>query len=199
MSDRLNRAFLVLGFLLLVVSLWIVDESSMTNSTDPSARPQTVTVDEGRGAEEGLSGEFGEAAYRTLIAEQDVPTSDERFDSEVSGPSLVRVHGRVTTGGHALDGFDLSFVATDEAFDAMAEDWDSTDDDGGYEVQVPPGRYAVLDDDENSTKAMFVVPKGVEHRPSAEGECRVLLVEPAGVVNTGEAGGPQTAETDVWI
>ncbi len=46
---------------------------------------------------------------------------------------------------------------------------------------------------------MVVVPKGVEHRPSAEAECRILLVEPAGVVNTGEAGGPQTAETDVWI
>ena len=36
---------------------------------------------------------------------------------------------------------------------------------------------------------MFVVPKGVEHKPVAEQECHVMLVEPRGVVNTGEAGG----------
>lgn len=40
---------------------------------------------------------------------------------------------------------------------------------------------------------MFVVPKGVEHKPSAKHECKVLLVEPRGVVNTGEAGGNLTA------
>jgi mannose-6-phosphate isomerase-like protein (cupin superfamily) len=46
---------------------------------------------------------------------------------------------------------------------------------------------------------MFVVPKGTEHRPVAEGECSVLLVEPRGVVNTGDAGGGLTAANDVWI
>jgi mannose-6-phosphate isomerase-like protein (cupin superfamily) len=46
---------------------------------------------------------------------------------------------------------------------------------------------------------MFVVPKGVEHKPSAPDECRILLVEPSGVVNTGEAGGAMTAPIDVWI
>ncbi len=46
---------------------------------------------------------------------------------------------------------------------------------------------------------MFVVPRGVEHRPSAENEARVLLIEPRGVLNTGEAGGELTAENDVWI
>jgi mannose-6-phosphate isomerase-like protein (cupin superfamily) len=46
---------------------------------------------------------------------------------------------------------------------------------------------------------MFVVPKGVEHRPFAENECQLLLIEPRGVVNTGEAGGELTAESDVWI
>jgi mannose-6-phosphate isomerase-like protein (cupin superfamily) len=46
---------------------------------------------------------------------------------------------------------------------------------------------------------MFVVPKGVEHRPFAQAECSVLLVEPCGVVNTGEAGGALTAANDVWI
>ena len=46
---------------------------------------------------------------------------------------------------------------------------------------------------------MLVVPKGAEHKPIAEKECRVMLVEPAGTVNTGDAGGEMTAEDDVWI
>jgi len=46
---------------------------------------------------------------------------------------------------------------------------------------------------------MFVVPKGVEHKPSAEAECTIMLVEPCGVVNTGDAGGAYTAPNDVWI
>jgi len=46
---------------------------------------------------------------------------------------------------------------------------------------------------------MYVVPKGVEHRPVAQRECCVLLVEPRGVVNTGNAGGAYTAENDVWV
>ena len=46
---------------------------------------------------------------------------------------------------------------------------------------------------------MFVVLKVVEHKPWAEKECHVLLVEPAGTVNTGDAGGALTADTDSWI
>ena len=46
---------------------------------------------------------------------------------------------------------------------------------------------------------MFVVPRGVKHKPFAKEECHVLLVEPRGVVNTGESGGELTAENDVWI
>jgi len=46
---------------------------------------------------------------------------------------------------------------------------------------------------------MFVVPKAVKHKPFAREECHVLLVEPRGVVNTGESGGELTAENDVWI
>jgi mannose-6-phosphate isomerase-like protein (cupin superfamily) len=46
---------------------------------------------------------------------------------------------------------------------------------------------------------MFVVPKGVEHKPYAEREVKLLLVEPRGVPNTGDEGGERTAEQDVWI
>ena len=46
---------------------------------------------------------------------------------------------------------------------------------------------------------MFVVPKGVEHKPYSEKECKIMLVEPKGVVNTGDAGSNLTAPNDVWI
>lgn len=46
---------------------------------------------------------------------------------------------------------------------------------------------------------MYVVPKGVRHKPFAKDECSVLLVEPSGVVNTGDSGGALTAENDIWI
>ena len=49
------------------------------------------------------------------------------------------------------------------------------------------------------TGEMFVVPKGVEHKPSAAKECRVMLVEPAGTINTGGIGGEMTADDNVWI
>lgn len=40
---------------------------------------------------------------------------------------------------------------------------------------------------------LFVVPKGVEHRPSADDVVEVLLIESAGTVNTGNTGGELTA------
>lgn len=46
---------------------------------------------------------------------------------------------------------------------------------------------------------MIVVPKNVDHKPFARKECKILLVEPTGTVNTGETGGDLTAATDVWI
>ena len=46
---------------------------------------------------------------------------------------------------------------------------------------------------------MYVVPKGVEHKPYAEHEVRMLLIEPRGVLNTGDEGGERTARNDVWI
>ena len=46
---------------------------------------------------------------------------------------------------------------------------------------------------------MYVVPKGVQHKPFAKNECKVMIVEPKGVVNTGENDGNLTAQNDVWI
>jgi mannose-6-phosphate isomerase-like protein (cupin superfamily) len=46
---------------------------------------------------------------------------------------------------------------------------------------------------------LFVVPKGAEHITRAQKECAVLIVEPRGVVNTGDTGGKLTARNDVWL
>jgi len=46
---------------------------------------------------------------------------------------------------------------------------------------------------------MYVVPKGVEHKPVAGQECHIMLVEPAGTVNTGTVVNEKTAANDVWI
>jgi mannose-6-phosphate isomerase-like protein (cupin superfamily) len=46
---------------------------------------------------------------------------------------------------------------------------------------------------------LYIVPRGVEHRPVAEHECRVLVIEPSTTVNTGDAGGPQTVNAPEWL
>ena len=73
---------------------------------------------------------------------------------------------------------------TDEAFIVI---------DGEMAIDFRDGRA------ELKSGEMYVVPKGREHKPVAEKECHIMLVEPAGVVNTGDAGGPLTAKDDVWI
>jgi len=64
---------------------------------------------------------------------------------------------------------------------------------GQLEIQFRDGKV-MLNEGE-----MFVVPKGVEHKPVAESECHMLLIEPAGTVNTGEVVSEKTAPNDVWI
>jgi mannose-6-phosphate isomerase-like protein (cupin superfamily) len=49
-------------------------------------------------------------------------------------------------------------------------------------------------DVELSQGELFVVPRGVEHCPKADEEAHVLLIEPKGTANTGDAGGELTAE-----
>ena len=72
---------------------------------------------------------------------------------------------------------------TDEAFIVLA---------GKLRIDFRDGAVAV------AAGEMFVVPKGVEHKPYAEDEVKLLLIEPRGVPNTGDEGGARTAEA-IWI
>lgn len=53
-------------------------------------------------------------------------------------------------------------------------------------VQIRPGE-------------MFIVPREIEHKPYAEHEVKLMLIELRGVKNTGHEGGERTAPNDVWI
>ena len=46
---------------------------------------------------------------------------------------------------------------------------------------------------------LFVVPKGVDHKPCAEQECKILVIEPKGVINTGDHVGKFTVKKEVWV
>ena len=89
---------------------------------------------------------------------------------------LVKIEGEFVWHEH-LD--------TDEAFIVI---------EGSMRIDFDDGSSVELDEGE-----MYVVPRGVRHRPCAESECRVMLVEPRGVVNTGEADSELTAPNDEWV
>ena len=73
---------------------------------------------------------------------------------------------------------------TDEAFLVLS---------GEMEIEFRD-RTVILHDGD-----LFVVPRGVEHITRAARECHALILEPRGVVNTGDSAGDRTAKNDVWV
>lgn len=88
---------------------------------------------------------------------------------------IVRLEGDFIWHAHA---------ETDEAFLVIS---------GQLRIDFRDGQVMLGDGE------LFVVPKGVEHKPYAEHEVTVLLIEPVGVLNTGSQGGRRTAENNLWI
>ena len=88
---------------------------------------------------------------------------------------LARIEGEFVWHSHA---------DTDEVFIVL---------DGAMSIEFRDGRVDL------EAGELFVVPRGVEHRPAAERECRIMLVEPRGTVNTGDSGGELTADNDIWV
>ncbi len=73
---------------------------------------------------------------------------------------------------------------TDEVFMVLS---------GEMEIEFRDGKVKITEGE------MYVVPKGIEHKPNSKNECKILVIEPRGVVNTGESESNLTAENDVWI
>lgn len=88
---------------------------------------------------------------------------------------IVRIEGDFVWHAHA---------DTDEAFLVL---------DGELRIDLRDGPVLLRQGE------LYVVPRGVEHKPFAEREVRLLLIEPRGVPNTGEQGGERTAPNDVWV
>jgi mannose-6-phosphate isomerase-like protein (cupin superfamily) len=92
-----------------------------------------------------------------------------------------------------LNDYDVQVVKVEGEF--VWHKHDETDDfflvlNGHLTIQLRD-RNVELDEGE-----LFVVPRGVEHCPRADEEAHVLLIEPAGTPNTGDAGGPLAAEKE---
>lgn len=93
-----------------------------------------------------------------------------------------------------LNDYELKVVRVQGEF--VWHQHDDTDEvflvlDGELAIDLP-GSTVVLGPRETVT-----VPRGMQHRPRAERETTMLLIEPTGVVNTGEAGGELTATPQV--
>ena len=88
---------------------------------------------------------------------------------------LVKMQGEFVWHNHA---------DTDEVFIVV---------EGAMAIEFRDGRV------ELKAGEMFVVPRGVEHKPYAEHEVKMMLIEPRGVVNTGAVDSERRAENDVWI
>ena len=74
--------------------------------------------------------------------------------------------------------------ATDEAFMVI---------EGNIEIELEDSTV------ELSEGEMFIVPKGVKHKPIARGEAHIMLIEPRDVKNTGDFENELTAKNDIWI
>lgn len=88
---------------------------------------------------------------------------------------LVRVAGEFVWHNHP---------DTDEVFIVV---------EGSLDIEFRDGQVSL------AANEMFVIPKGVEHKPSATEECKIMIIEPKGVINTGDTNSSLTAEQDVWI
>jgi mannose-6-phosphate isomerase-like protein (cupin superfamily) len=119
--------------------------------------------------------------YEAISFEQKFSRFSEQFQPKVVAQmndvqfKLVRVQGDFVWHSHA---------ETDETFIVL---------DGELTIEFRDGAVRLR------AGEMFVVPRGKEHKPMAAEECRIMLIEPAGTVNTGDAEGEMTAPNDVWI
>ena len=119
--------------------------------------------------------------YQPLNFKQKLALFDEQWSPKVIAEmndyqfKIVKIEGDFVWHDHP---------DTDETFIVL---------EGALRIDFRDGHVAL------SAGEMFVVPKGVEHKPYAESEVKMLLIEPRGVKNTGDNDGEMTAENDVWI
>ena len=100
-----------------------------------------------------------EGSRREVITASDKDLPEGEVQASTTG-RLVRVHGLVLRDGRPAANYDLVFQTMGFGPDNEEEDWDFTDENGRYEVELPPACYVVRNDDEGPWLANVVVPKG---------------------------------------
>lgn len=119
--------------------------------------------------------------YEAINLKQKLSLFDEHWSPRIIAEmndyqfKLAKIEGEFVWHNHA---------DTDETFIVL---------EGEISIEFRDGAVALKAGD------LFVVPQGLDHKPVTKGEAHIMLIEPKGVVNTGEAGGELTAEADVWI
>ena len=88
---------------------------------------------------------------------------------------LVKVEGEFVWHNHP---------DTDEVFIVI---------EGELNIELPDGVVTL------SSGELFVIPKGIEHKPVANKECKIMIIEPKGVVNTGDKTTNLTAQNNLWV
>lgn len=120
-------------------------------------------------------------SYEAINLEQKFGLFSERWQPKVIAElneyqfKLVKLQGDFVWHDHP---------ETDEAFFVVA---------GELRIDFEDAQVLV------SAGELFVVPKGVRHKPYAEQEVKLMLIEPRSVLNTGREGGELTAENDAWL
>lgn len=119
--------------------------------------------------------------YQTINLNEKFSKFNERWSPKVIGEmndyqfKVVKIEGDFVWHDHQ---------DTDEVFIVLA---------GEMFIDFRDGQVKV------SQGEMFIVPKGTEHKPFATQECHIMLVEPRGIVNTGDTKSALTAVNDIWI
>lgn len=120
--------------------------------------------------------------YKALNVEEKFSRLEEQWSPRVIGEmnnyqfKIVKIEGDFIWHSHK---------ETDETFIVI---------DGELRIDFRDG-YVNLKKGE-----MFIVPKSTEHKPYAEKEAKILVIEPRGILNTGdEKISGFTAKNDIWI
>jgi mannose-6-phosphate isomerase-like protein (cupin superfamily) len=122
-----------------------------------------------------------EVNYQPISLDANFRLIDERWQPRVIAEvndyqfKIVKINGDFVWHDHK---------DTDEAF--IVIDGELRIDFRDRSVTIGPGE-------------LYVVPRGVEHKPFAAKEARVLVIEPRGVVNTGATGGELTVDSGIWV
>ena len=120
--------------------------------------------------------------YESIKLKEKFSLFDEQWTPKVIAElndyqfKIVKIEGDFVWHSHA---------DTDEAFIVL---------EGALRIELRDGAVEI------GPGEMYVVPKGVEHKPFAEKEVKLMLIEPKGVRNTGDGPASEiTAQNDVWV